>query len=123
MSLDVQTLKRKADFDLLKQTGKKVFPCYWLMVVYRENGLEESRFATTISKKIGSAVQRNRLKRWTREFFRKLEKESNWPIQVDLNLVFKSVGKDFYDKLEYQEFQQILYTGWGKIKKGFPRSK
>lgn len=40
------------------------------LVVWHENNLEAARLGVTVSKKIGCAVIRNRVKRYLREFFR-----------------------------------------------------
>ena len=41
------------------------------LVLLRPNGLPRARIGITVTKKIGKAVSRNRIKRLVREFFRK----------------------------------------------------
>lgn len=53
------------------QTGKRFHsPSFLLFVRKREADGSGLRFGTAVSKKIGKAVQRNKVKRLLREFFR-----------------------------------------------------
>lgn len=67
---------------------------------------KELRFGMTIPKKVGSAVLRNRLKRWCREYFR-TNFSTNSP-SLDLNLVFFPQPGEFYKKVTYQEFHSEM---------------
>jgi ribonuclease P protein component len=64
----VRLLNRK-DFVNLNRLGKRYHTKHFLVIV-RENGTGESRLGITVTKKIGNAVKRNRVKRLAREFFR-----------------------------------------------------
>ena len=57
----------------------------WLVVNYARNSQGFRRPGWTISRKVGKAVTRNRLKRWGREFARKLEING-----IDFNLIFQT---------------------------------
>lgn len=48
-------------------------------------GLVESRLGLTVSRKVGNAVQRNKIKRWLREAARSLAKELNEYQQLNKN--------------------------------------
>ena len=52
------------------ETGRKVFSRYSVLF-FAPNDLSHSRIGITTTKKIGKAAVRNRLKRWTREVYRR----------------------------------------------------
>ena len=58
-----------ADFDSI-DTGRKLFSRYSVVFV-AANELSYSRIGITATKKLGKANVRNRLKRWTREIYRR----------------------------------------------------
>lgn len=74
------------------------------------------RCGWTLPRYVGSAVVRNRLKRWSRIYFRTvLELENAAP--VDVNLVFRKTQDDFYKKLDYEQFSRSLDSGWRQLKR------
>ncbi len=75
-------LKRRDFFDLSRK-GKRVTNRYFT-VIYSPGSTEKCRLGLTITKKIGNSVQRNKLKRYAREFFRqnKSRFKNNWDINV-----------------------------------------
>ena len=74
------------------------------------------RCGWTLPRQVGSAVIRNRLKRWSRVYFRELIKaERSQP--VDVNLVFRRTEDDFYKKLDYEKFAQVLDSGWSQLQR------
>ena len=70
---DERLLNRK-DFVNLNRSGKR-YRTEHFTVLFKKNGLTITRLGITVSKRIGNAVRRNRIKRLIREFFR-LNKES-----------------------------------------------
>jgi ribonuclease P protein component len=59
-----------ADYRRITAPGKKTVSPYFLLFVHAEAGAGEPRLGMTVSRKVGNAVVRNRIKRTIREFFR-----------------------------------------------------
>jgi ribonuclease P protein component len=80
-----QRLRARSGFLLVQQNGRRI-PGRTLVVYglwQREgNDLPASRLGITVSKKVGNAVVRNRVKRWLRESYRRLAPVANADIVV-----------------------------------------
>lgn len=63
-------LAKRAEFLRVYETGQKLFSRYAVLFL-APNGLPHSRIGITATKKLGKANIRNRLKRWTREIYRR----------------------------------------------------
>jgi ribonuclease P protein component len=101
------SLKRSSDFLNIKLRGKRKSLSSWLLMSFKANDVGHLRFGCTISSKVGSAVIRNKLKRWTKEYFRKAIKDGFNP-EFDINLVFRPMAKDFYTKLTFSDFCESM---------------
>ena len=64
-----QRLLKPGDFKRLFKEGKRIDSDHFV-VLYARNGLCRSRLGVTVSKRVGRAVTRNRVKRLVREHFR-----------------------------------------------------
>jgi len=80
---DVRLLKR-AQFLTLSKQGKKIHTGYFIAAVLDGTG-QNNRIGITVSKKVGNAVERNRIKRIIREYFRH-RKDSLTGIR-DINII------------------------------------
>jgi ribonuclease P protein component len=63
-------LAKRRDFLRVYETGRKIFSRYTVLF-FASNDLSHSRLGVTATKKLGKANARNRLKRWTREVYRR----------------------------------------------------
>jgi ribonuclease P protein component len=63
-------LAKRREFVTVYETGRKQFSRY-AVLFFVANGLSHSRIGITATKKSGKANVRNRLKRWTREVYRR----------------------------------------------------
>ena len=86
-----------------------------MVLSYRKNQLGILRYGFTISKKVGSAVVRNRLKRWGREEFKKLIK-SGCTLEVDLNVILRPIEVKFFQELTREEFNFAIHKAVANIK-------
>jgi len=66
----VDRIRRKSDFDAVFRRGRRhPTPLLSLIVLKREPG--RKRLGLSVSGKAGGSVERNRIKRWAREVFRR----------------------------------------------------
>ena len=63
-------LAKRREFVRVYEAGQKVFSRY-AVLFYAANDQPHSRIGITATKKLGKANVRNRLKRWTRETYRR----------------------------------------------------
>lgn len=68
------------------------------------------RIGFTITKKVGTAVRRNRLRRWGREALKRvLSSRLNWAsAQIDINFLFRPMPEDFYEKMEFATYESVF---------------
>ncbi len=118
-SKKLSVLKNRSDFLKITKAGLKVRTGDWLILAYRPNELGIVRCGWTIPRKVGNAVIRNKLKRWSRVFFRDLLSSDSaaGAINVDINLVFLKSEGDFYKKLDYERFAKQLDKAWTQLRK------
>jgi ribonuclease P protein component len=62
-------LRRRREFLEVQQRGQRLFVGD-VVVIARDSGGARPRLGITVSSKVASAVERNRVKRWVREAFR-----------------------------------------------------
>jgi ribonuclease P protein component len=62
-------LRKRSEFLLLSKKGHKFYAPDFLLIRHDHDG-NSSRIGITVSRKVGNAVVRNRVKRYIREFFR-----------------------------------------------------
>ena len=93
------------DFVNVNRLGQRIHTAHFTLIV-RQNGLGVDRLGITVSKKIGNAVKRNKVKRLIREWFR-LHKY-DFPQGYDMVIVAKNGahGLNFW-KIE-EEFGEII---------------
>jgi ribonuclease P protein component len=102
-----KTLKRRSDF-LKTYKGKRVRAKH-LVIYLRPNETEFHRIGVTVPKAVGSAVVRNRYKRWCREILRKegFEKLAR-PLDFNIFIGNQKVKKEEFEKAQFVHFQKEL---------------
>jgi len=84
-------IRKSEEYRALSINGHRFYSDFFI-IIYKKNRLPVSRLGITVSKKVGNAVNRNRIKRVLREFFR-LNRDI-LPDRLDINVIArKSCGK------------------------------
>ena len=79
-------LRRRRQYERVRRSGRKTHTAHFIVLVY-ERGSGPARLGVTVSRKVGGAVQRNRVKRLIREFFRRHQLQL--PIGTDFSVIAK----------------------------------
>jgi len=90
-----ERLRLRKDFDKVFAEGKVVQNDY-LVMLYRKNGLGYSRIGIVVKRRFGKAHDRNKIKRWIREIYRRWKNE--FPKGYDyVFLTRKKLSEEFED--------------------------
>ncbi len=93
---------RRPDFLLATRRGRRIVTRYFLVFQLERKDAGETRLGITVTRKVGHAVRRNRIKRLVREWFRKRELDFG---SCDLVLVAK---RDMPQKLHQDQINADL---------------
>ena len=105
-----ERLLNRTDFVNLNRLGKRYHAKHFIIIL-KKNGSGINRLGITVSKKIGNAVKRNKIKRLVREFFRLNKKY--FPVYCDIIII----GKKNSYLLNYTDIKEEL--GEVILKKGY----
>ena len=86
-----ERLLKRADFERLSRCGDRIDTDYFV-ILFTRNDLGKSRLGVTVSKRVGRAVTRNRVKRLVREHFRK--HKGLFGENYDVNVIAKGGTSD-----------------------------
>ena len=97
-----ERLLKRREFVRLSEKGKKIQNNYYL-ALYAKNDKMRSRLGVTVTKKVGNAATRNKIKRFCREFFRRYQNRMS--DTIDINIIAKKKatyldGNETFRKLE-----------------------
>jgi ribonuclease P protein component len=110
-------LRRRTDFLAVQQSaqqpgGRRVSGPHFLLLARRRPAddrtapTNKSRLGLTVSRKVGNAVERNRVKRWIRESYRTLPGLA--PAGTDLVVIARSGAKDLGFRATSAELVSLL---------------
>lgn len=100
----LERIRKKKDFESLYRNGRR-FRGRYFTLVYRPNGMEYPRLAVVVSRKVGTAVVRNRVKRRFRELFRRNKTRLAEPMDVVV------VARPEVAGLGWPEFRESFISG------------
>jgi ribonuclease P protein component len=103
-----ERLRREADFEIIAQEGVKRHTKNFLIIA-RKNDQGFCRVGAVASKKVGKAVERNRVKRLVREFFRR--NKNNLSPSTDYVIVGKKGAQDLQYANVASELSALLKRG------------
>jgi ribonuclease P protein component len=105
-------LAKRREFVHVYETGRKLFSRY-AVLFFAPNDSGHARIGVTVTKKSGKANVRNRLKRWTREVYRR----NRETLAIDSRSVDIVVNvKPSAATVAFDEFSRDLLRGLGRVK-------
>jgi ribonuclease P protein component len=80
-------VRRRAEYRLIQARGRRVHTPHFVILMYPSAGTAP-RLGITVTRKIGGAVERNRVKRVVREVFRR--NRASFPVACDVVFIAKA---------------------------------
>ncbi len=99
-----ERLSSKADFARVFDKAEIRSACRGAKLIARSNGLETGRFAVTLVRKFGNAVQRNYARRVLKEIYRNTKQDL--PTGYDIIVVLYSGDYDYQER--EQQFTKLI---------------
>lgn len=100
------SIKSRQDFLNLRVSGQKIVSKNGILFIFVKS--QSTQFSWTISKKIGNAVLRNKLKRYCRESVRK-NHQKLLKYNLLINVIFPYRSKSRFNKLCYQDVEKAVH--------------
>ncbi len=101
----MERLRHRHEFERVFQGGMKQVSSAFVWYCLSTSG-PQSRLGMAVSKRVGGAVIRNRVKRYTREFFRRHKMQFDPP--CDIVVVARRQAADLQYAESVQQFSSLL---------------
>ena len=108
----VQSIKKTKSFKLVYSCGHQCVNAYFVMYVLN-NGLEVNRLGVSVSKKVGKAVIRNRVKRFVKESCRLMAHRVN--NGFDIVIVARPAAGSLPKEGSFHKFSKSLESLFDKL--------
>jgi len=102
----IQPLKKNQDFQYVFKKGYSTANRQFVIYVLKQRGQSYARVGLSVSKKIGNAVTRNRIKRYIREGLRHYE--SRFSIGIDCVIIARKPTSELTYSETLKNFKHIL---------------
>jgi len=109
-------LKKNWQFRKACKKGQKQFSRY-AVIFYVKNGLPNSRFGFSVSKKVGNSVVRHRVKRLFKESLRRMQ--ATIPAGYDVVIIAKRNASH----MSYQQCQEDMFEFLEKMNRKISKNK
>lgn len=97
-----QRIKKDNEFQKVFKEGKSFANRQFIVYRYKKEGQEQFRIGLSVSKKVGNAVTRNRIKRYVRQAFLEMKDE----LQNDMDYVI--IARHQAAKIDFHETKKSL---------------
>ncbi len=105
-------LTKRSEYLRLSREGRRVHTPHFV-VITKKNEKGQNRLGVTVSRKVGNAVVRNRIKRLLRELFRRHQRGN--PRQQDIVIIAKKGAGELSSNEMAAELRGV-FTHWGGAK-------
>lgn len=97
-----QRVKKNAEFQKIFKRGKSFANRQFVVYCFEKEGQEDFRIGLSVSKKIGNAVTRNRIKRYIRQAFLEMKDE------VKPNMDYVIIARHQAATMDFHESKKSL---------------
>lgn len=97
-----QRVKKNAEFQKIFKRGKSFANRQFVVYCYEKEGQDDFRIGLSVSKKIGNAVTRNRIKRYIRQAFLEMKDE------VKPNMDYVIIARHQAATMDFHESKKSL---------------